>query len=90
MQHQFNAVEADAVFARRASCTEIGHHIDRRIGQIEFSRQRRFGHPRHPDHIGAIALESIDFGRSLQPGALGRCIGTTIKQRFTHRLSGRQ
>ena len=38
----------------------VGDHVDRRIGDVQLTRERGFGHRGHPYHIAAIAFDARD------------------------------
>src|SRR6185436_12457644 len=60
----------------------IDHHGDRGIAQSYFSRQPRFRHAGHADHVGTVTLQPVDFGGALQTRALGGRVGAAHHDRL--------
>ena len=66
-----------------ASGGVIGHQIDRRIGQPQFTRQHGFGHRRHADQIGPVTLKAINLRRRFQARPLGHGIDGGVTDRHS-------
>ena len=82
LQDLFDRVERNPMAAVGASGGVIGHQIDRRIGQPQFTRQHGFGHRRHADQIGPVTLKAINLRRRFQARPLGHGIDGGVTDRY--------
>src|SRR6185436_18938529 len=58
---------ADAIHAGSAARGMVDHDGKRAVAELELARERRFGHSRHSDHVGAVAFHAVDLGGRFQP-----------------------
>ena len=81
LEHARDAVHRNRVRGVAAAGRVVDDDRDRRVGQLELARERRFRHSGHADQRRAVALQAVDLGGGLEPRPGHGAIDAAVRER---------